>query len=111
MHNRVSSLTPAASILTAPNSDQTAPFSYLSDEIILTIFTNFNFEDLVRVCRVNRKWKALAEDESLWQLLCKRDGLNEKIKYTVLELPHSDTDTWKHSYQLMKMGYRLERYI
>jgi hypothetical protein len=99
--NNAYSLTPASPI--PPD-----PISNLPVEIALIIFEYLNIKDLAQISSVNRKWQALTENESLWHSLCIRDfALEEKIKPTV-ELGVPFAETWKYSYQSMKMGYGLK---
>lgn len=41
----------------------------LPQEIVLKIFLYLNSQELASCLRVNRKWKVLAEDQSLWEVL------------------------------------------
>jgi hypothetical protein len=47
-------------------------FSSLADEIVLCIFSHLGLEGLCRVSSVCRRWRRLADDDTLWESLLYR---------------------------------------
>jgi hypothetical protein len=91
----------------SPSPLPTTSISHQPDEIMIEIFKYCEFKDLNKMSLVNKHWKNLTEDDSIWHYLCIKDfQLHGKIKSSVelgLTLPYADT--WKYSYLLKKMGY------
>jgi hypothetical protein len=77
----------------------------LPQEIILDIFRKLEEKDLVNVS-INRQWKQLMDNENLWEILCQRDfSIFTKIAPPSIPLEVTYEDSWKKSYQLLKIGY------
>jgi hypothetical protein len=86
--------------------DKNVNIDDLPEEMILEIFRKLEADKLNQIASVNRKWKQLAENENLWQLLCKRDfSLVNKLDCPSIPLSVAYEETWRKSYQLRKMGY------
>ncbi|EMD38229.1 hypothetical protein CERSUDRAFT_113382 [Gelatoporia subvermispora B] len=46
----------------------------LPDEVALLVFSNLPYQSLFTCCLVSRRWRALADDQSLWKNLCATRG-------------------------------------
>lgn len=47
-------------------------FSSLADEVVLCVFSHLGLEGLCRVSSVCRRWRRLADDDTLWESLLHR---------------------------------------
>jgi WD40 repeat protein len=56
------------------------------DEIALHVLSHLPWQSLLCCSAVNRRWRALAEDPSLWKTLCRVRGIEWKQPYRHLDL-------------------------
>ncbi len=61
-----------------------------TDEILLVIYYHLDSQSLGRIARVNRRFQRVAEDEQLWEQLCKKKGISQRQSiHTYLSIPPS----------------------
>ncbi|CAJ0965515.1 unnamed protein product [Ranitomeya imitator] len=72
-------------ISTSPN------LSWLPDSVLLEVLSFLSVRDLIRSCRVCKRWKRLILDKSLWRYV---DLTPYKVRFSpmVVVFVHSDTD-------------------
>lgn len=98
----------------AQNNDQCAPHYYaiMPDEVILTIFSYLNEQDLCRLCLVCKRFQTIANDAGLWKRLYQSvfeydiPLFNpEPCKFVFVKPEESDyANPWKESFHQLYRG-------
>ncbi|OCH92092.1 WD40 repeat-like protein [Obba rivulosa] len=59
----------------------------LPDEVALLVFSYLPYQSLLTCCLVSRRWRALADDQSLWKNLCAARGWRWKTPMNPFRIP------------------------
>jgi len=83
-------------------------FNKLPTEIKIRVFSNLRPRDLIKSAQVNKQWRQLAYDESLWKKLC-----NAKARYVhwadgVLRRP-DDIESWRNYFPIVRFQNEVKR--
>ncbi|ELR20438.1 Fbox domain containing protein [Acanthamoeba castellanii str. Neff] len=94
--------TSGQSLPAAASADhRTDPVEYLSEELVLYMFSRLSARDLLSLTRVNRKYRRIASDASLWRPKCQRLWHFQESEGSA----YTDTD-WKEVYVYRHTHYK-----